>query len=76
MPPYSVSKNNMSALRETVFVQEAISDLLDRGLIQKCDYVPKVVNPLTVSVQSNGKKRLIFRFEGSEQVHLETKDKV
>ena len=50
----------MSALRETVFVQEAISDLLDRGLIQKCDYVPKVVNPLTVSVHSNGKKRLIL----------------
>ena len=60
LPPCSVSKNNMSALRETVFVQEAISDLLDRGLIQKCDYVPKVVNPLTVSVQSNGKKRLIL----------------
>ena len=60
LPPCSVSKNNMSALRETVFVQEAISDLLDSGLIQKCDYVPKVVNPLTVSVQSNGKKRLIL----------------
>ena len=49
----------MSAFRESAFVQEAISDLLDRGLIQKCDCVPEVVNPLTVSIQSNGKQRLI-----------------
>ena len=55
LPPSSFLKNNMSALRERV--QEAILNLLDRGLIQKCDYVPKVVNPLTVSFQSNGKKR-------------------
>ena len=47
----------MSALHESAFVQKAISDLLDRGLIQKCDHVPKVVNPLPVSIQSNGKNR-------------------
>ena len=64
LPPSSVLKNNMSALRESVFVQEAISDLLNRGLIQKCDYVPKVDNPLTVSIQSNDKE--VFRFERSE----------
>ena len=60
LPPTSESKNNKSALQNCVFVREAISDLLDKGLIQKCDYVPKVVNPLSVSIQNNGKKRLIL----------------
>ena len=60
LPPTSESKNNKSALQNCVFVREAISDLLVKGLIQKCDYVPKVVNPLSVSIQNNGKKRLIL----------------
>ena len=60
LPPSSILKNNMSALREGAFVQDATSDLLNRVLIQKCDYVPKVVNPLTVSIQSNDEKRLIL----------------
>jgi hypothetical protein len=33
---------------------------LDRGLIQTCIVRPIVVNPLSVSIQSNGKKRLIL----------------
>ena len=37
-----------------------ISDLLEKGLIKKCDYVPKVFNPVSVSIQNNGKKRLIL----------------
>ena len=36
MPERTVCKNNKSALLESEFVSEAISDLLDRGLIQKC----------------------------------------
>ena len=48
-PPRFIAKNNMSALKESSFVQEGISGLLDRGLIQECDYVPTAVNPLTVS---------------------------
>lgn len=60
LPPRSVSKNNKSALGESVFVREAISDLLDKGLIKKCHYVPTVVNPLSVSIQNNSKKRLIL----------------
>ena len=35
LQPRSVSNNNQSALNESVFVREAISDLLDKGLIQK-----------------------------------------
>jgi len=41
-------------------VTEAIKSLLDRGLIVKCTNAPNVVNPLTVSSNNNGKKRLIL----------------
>lgn len=60
LPDKSFSKNNRSALNEHEFVSEAINSLLDRGLIVQCESSPSVVNPLTVSVQNNGKKRLIL----------------
>ena len=60
-PPSSVYLlNNRSALHHSDFVIEAIHDLLIRGLIVECNQKPVVVNPLTVSVQSNSKKRLIL----------------
>ena len=60
MPPKYFSHNNRSALSEYEFVSEAIKDLLDRSLIEECKSPPRVVNPLTVSQQSSGKKRLIL----------------
>lgn len=60
LPSKSILKNNCSALKESEFVKEAINDLLDRGLIEKCSHIPIVVNPLSVSIQRNGKKRLIL----------------
>ena len=60
LPPVSFSKNNKSALLESKFVSEAIRDLLDRGLVTESEHIPTVVNPLTVSIQSNGKRRLIL----------------
>ena len=59
LPPKMVLKNN-SALSNADFVEEAISDLLKRGLAVKCNSLPQCVNPLSVSVQSCGKKRLIL----------------
>jgi hypothetical protein len=47
-------------MKHTDFVDSAIQDLLDRGLIVTCEVQPTVVNPLTVSIYSNGKKRLIL----------------
>jgi hypothetical protein len=44
-------------MKHTDFVDSAIQDLLDRGLIVTCEVQPTVVNPLTVSIHSNGKKR-------------------
>ena len=43
-------------MKHTDFVDSAIQDLLDRGLIVTCE----VVNPLIVSIYSNGKKRFIL----------------
>ena len=59
-PCKTYCKNNKSALLEPEFVSEAINDLLDRALIEKCKDTPYVVNPLTVSAHSSGKKRLIL----------------
>ena len=60
LPPVSFSKNNKSALLESKFVSEAIRDLLDRGLVTESEHTPKVINPLSVSIQNNGKRRLIL----------------
>ena len=59
-PCRSFCKNNRSALNESIFVSEAIQDLLDRALIEKCTNPTYIVNPLTVSIQNSGKKRLIL----------------
>ena len=47
-------------MKEDEFVRQAISDLVDRGLVEVCNQAPTVVNPLSVSTQANGKKRLIL----------------
>ena len=60
MPNRSFLKNNKSSLSHKGFVEEVILDSLERGLIEECTDTPYVVNPLTVSVQSNEKKRLIL----------------
>lgn len=65
IPLYSVpqrcfQKNNNSALLHSEFVEMAILELLEDGLIEEGVDIPFIVNPLTVSVQSNFKKRLIL----------------
>ena len=59
-PPTAHLANNRSALNHESFVVQAITDLLSKGLIEECSNKPYVVNPLTVSVQNNEKKRLIL----------------
>ena len=55
----TAERNNTSALKESRFVSEAISDLLKNNCIEMLDHQPDIVNPLSISVQSLGKKRLI-----------------
>ena len=53
-------KNNKSATQNSKFVEEAILDLLRSGRIKESYMPPLVVNPLTVSENSCGKKRFIL----------------
>ena len=52
--------NNKSAFDNSDFVTKAVLDLLKNGCIEKFKIKPTVVNPLTVSIQMLGKKRLIL----------------
>ena len=52
--------NNKSAFQNADFVLSAITELLKVGSVVECPFPPVVVNPLSVSIQPNGKKRLIL----------------
>lgn len=61
LPPEPIQlKNNNSALVHHKFVHEAIEELLQSDRVIEVREPPLVINPLSVSVQSNGKKRLIL----------------
>ena len=59
-PPPSFLCNNKSALAHPSFVDEAISELLLTYRGFETDVIPCNVYPLSVSIQSSGKKRLIL----------------
>ena len=52
--------NNQSALKNKDFVEESNSELLKCGSIIEAENLPEVTNPLSVSIKSSGKKRLIL----------------
>ena len=52
--------NNQSALKNKDFVEESISELLKCGSIIEAEKPPEVINPLSVSINSPRKKRLIL----------------
>ena len=58
-PPSSSFPNNKSALRNSEFVTQAVTELLDLNVIQEVEEIPYFCSPL--SVAENGKKlRLIL----------------
>ncbi|CAC5393531.1 unnamed protein product [Mytilus coruscus] len=59
-PNSVVSKNNKSAIDYAEFVSQAIADLLVNDCIEEVKTRPHVINPLTVSTQKSGEKRLIL----------------
>ena len=59
-PCRALFHNNKSALENASFVESAISELVDNHSFIEVPFVPHVVNPLSVSIQSSGKKRLIL----------------
>ena len=60
LPSSVCLSNNRSALLHYDFVSSAISDLLKLGLVSEVYAPPTVINPLSVSVNSEGKPRLIL----------------
>ena len=49
-------KNYKSAIENNVFVDEAVSELINNGCIQEVPFQPFVVNPLSVAIQKSGKR--------------------
>ena len=60
IPSGNVLNNNMSSLHYPKYVLETILELLHTYRVVEVQAPPYVVNPLSVSVQPNGKKRLIL----------------
>ena len=60
MPKPAHFNNNKSAITHLDFVSEPIQDLLKTNRIIKVNDLSDVVNPLSVTVQNSGKKRLIL----------------
>ena len=59
-PPPSFSRNSKSTLAHPSFVEEATSELQLTHRVFETDVIPRNVNPLSVSIQSSGKKRFIL----------------
>jgi len=60
IPQSVLLRNNKSAFDNCSNVSEAIDDLLANQCIDIVDSQPWVVNPLSVSVRNDGKKRLVL----------------
>ena len=63
IPSGNVLNNNMSSLHYPKFVEETILALLHSYRVVEVQAPPYVVNPLSVSVQPNGKKRRLASVE-------------
>ena len=74
-PPAASFGNNRSAIQHSEFVELAISDLLIAGSVVECVCAPTVVNPLSVSIQASGKKRLILDLRYPNQFLMKSKIK-
>jgi len=60
IPPPFIAKNNSSALEQPAFVESAINNLIIDSCVTEVFEAPVIVNPLSVSIQKSGNKRLIL----------------
>ena len=56
-PTTVILHNNKSALQNSDFILSAITELFKVDSVVECPFPPVVVNPLSVSIQPNRKKR-------------------
>jgi len=59
-PPPKANPNNGSALKERDIVSEAIINLIRNKCLEALDHPPAIINSLSVSLQSLGRKGLIL----------------
>ena len=74
-PPSVNLKNNRSAFLHSDFVTQAILELLQSDRVIEISEPAYVVNPLSVSVQATGKKRLILDLRHVNQYVVKAKIK-
>lgn len=60
VPEPSFSKNNKSAIDNIEFVESAVNELVKKHCVIETPFKPHTVNPLSVSINKHGKKRLIL----------------
>ena len=60
LPTPFAKGNNTSARENSDFVSHAVNDLLRLDLIEELACKPNIINPLSVSIRSSGKQRLIL----------------
>ena len=73
IPSPFVARNNSSALDESHFVESAINELILQGCVSEVFETPAIINPLSVSIQKSGKKRLILDLRHVNQFLYKTK---
>ena len=72
-PKCAPFRNNQSVLKNKDFVEESISELLKCGPIIEAEKSPEAINPLSISINSSGKKCLILDLRPVNTMSTKTK---
>ena len=75
-PQHAHLPNNKSVLAHSTFAHTAIEELLMSKWVSEVSQLSFVVNPLSVSIQRSGKKRLNLDLQHMNQHLKKTKDKI
>ena len=59
-------RNNVSAIQNSDFVNEALKELIESNCVIEVQHKPHVINSLSVSINSSGKKEADFGSSSSE----------
>ena len=59
-PNTAMFSNNMSAINNSEFVENSVEKMLTACTVLEQDYHLRVMNPLSVSIDSSGKKHVIL----------------
>ena len=63
IPPMYKSDNHASAIENSIFVNEALTELLADGCVIPLESIPHICSPLMVVINDSGKKRLVLNLK-------------